>query len=247
MSTKTNTQPGDADSLPDLRVPEIYTIQLAISLLVMICLAALASFSLAPSFLTKVSLTGQPVQKTLASSTTSKYSDGICTTNPQGISYQQQPKPTKSPPPAAWSNIGLTSQDLTNAQICAGSFTNAYETFDIKQASSLTAATPMLSVSAKQHFFAGTVTEPKDPHVDATWLTQAQKEQLQQSAALLKPAVLQTAVKTSQAGTVTASFIVSYTLTTTSSGRSSTKQQQLLIYVARAAAGWQVIDWKSMS
>lgn len=198
--------------------PEAYNIQLAISLLMIICLGALASFAFAPYFL------------------------------PQTILQAPTVAQAASAPPLVWSKLGLNSQDLTRAQTCAKTFTIAYETFNIKQPSSLTAATPMLSRDAKARFVSGNRNEPEDPHVDAKWLAQAHKDQLQQSAQVLQPAALQTVVKTDQSSTVSASFIVTYKLTTTSSGKISSSQQNLLVYLAEATGqpgGWQVIDWKA--
>jgi hypothetical protein len=232
MSRNTTTQPEDA---------ETYNTRLAIQLLIIICLGALASFSLAPYFIVPITQ-NPPVGN--------QYSDGICTAKPQDIKYLQQPTENKPATvlPVVWSQTGQNSQDLESAQACVAAFASAYETFNIKQASSLTAATSMLSASAKERFFQGTSTLSKDPRVDAQWLAQAQKNQLQQSAQILDTAALQTVVKSSKAETVSASFIVTYQLVTKSAGKSSTKQQQLLVFLAETSksASWQVINWESV-
>ena len=248
-NTTTSTPSTPATSTPGLSWEqssadhELYLTRFSIHLLVVLCLGALASFSLAPHFLT---------QKPYVNITRSTYTDGVCTTQPQAIDYVQKTSTSQMtmPVPSSWAKAGKNSQQFALAQACAAAFTIAYETIDINTPASLSNATSMLSSTGKQHFFAASGTEPKDTHLDPTWQAQARKEHLQQSAQMLSKAQLQT-VLTNHKG-FSAIFITNYQLTTRISGKSTTQHKYLIVVLAPVltapsdiSTGWQIVDWYS--
>jgi hypothetical protein len=250
--------PGHTTSVQDTPVPstpgaaqkpsridhELYFSSLALRLLAILCLGALASFSLASYFLTPPYLN---------ITTSSWYTDGACTAQPQTIHYihplSSQERTT--PVPSAWTKAGKNSQQFALAQACAAAFTITYETFSIAHPTSLTSAVSMLSSAGKKHFFVGTGTEAKERRLDATWQAQARKEHLQQSAQALKEAQLLTVLLRN--GTFSAIFIMNYQLSTTISGKSTTQQKQLKVTLdaisvapSEASTGWQVVGWSGV-
>jgi hypothetical protein len=219
MEAKRN--PGAPASPDDHTSNSLQTIRL----LLVLCLAALSSFSLIPSLQT---LLPPPPSVIPPQGNHTIYIDGTCTTQPQSIQYVQHTSNNQKLP-SMWSAAKKNSQQFALAQACAAAFAISYETFNINNFDSLTSSTSMLSATGKQHFFQGTTQEPKAPYLTPSWQETAQKEQLQQDAQALNTAQLQQVQDSSN--TFSATFIVKYQLTTKIAGKSSTKQAQMSVTV----------------
>ncbi len=210
---------------------------LVLGLLIALCLGALASFSLAPSLLASAFPT-----------TTANEQDnaGGCTTKPTAILYLQGQHTTA--PPSSWIHAGKNAQQFALAQACAAAFTITYESIDIDDATTLTAATSMLSNTGKTHFFQNSGAQPKDARLTSDWQLHARQVHLQQNAQVVSEAQLQTI--NSKTPIFSASFIVRYKLTTHSAGTSTIQYKQLILLLqassiasSDASTGWQVVDW----
>ena len=214
---------------------------LVLCLLIALCLGSLASFSLVSPLLTSTSLI-----------TTATEQDNItgCTTTPTAIPYLQATSTNKNTtaPPSPWAHAGKNAQQFALAQACAAAFTITYESIDIDDPTTLTAATSMLSTTGRASFFQNTGAQPKDERLTSIWQLHAQKVHLRQNAQVVSEAQLQTIH--SKIPTFSASFIVRYKLTTNSTSIHIIQYKQLVVLLQQApitpsdpSNGWQVADW----
>jgi hypothetical protein len=212
---------------------------LMLCLLIALCLGSLASFSLAPSLLASTTPLSTPTEQTTT---------GGCTAKPDDISYLQQPTPGQNTVPSSWTHAGKNAQQFALAQACAAAFTTTYQSLNIDEPSTLTAAASMLSTDGKTHFYQDNGAQPKDARLTSSWQLHAQQVHLQQIAQPVSQAQLQTIQSTTPA--FSASFVVRYKLTTLASGIRSVQYKQLIILLQQAstaspaaATGWQIEDW----
>lgn len=228
--------------------PGQHMLNVYLTLLVILCLAALGSLSLAPHLLPSAFLHNQPLSP-LPVASGAPVSGGACTAAPSDLHYLPPASTSTQNDSQVWSQAGYTKQDLASASACAASFVITYLSFDATQAQTFVACATLLSAGGQQRFSGHASNRPADLHEDPLWQASMQKQQVRQSAQTSPPVLLMAAFEQER---MLAWMQVNYQLTIHRGAEAFTLTDAMTVLVIsfprnapHKGSGWQVSDWRS--
>jgi hypothetical protein len=178
---------------------------------------------------------------------------GQCTASPYTIAYLSGSGAKTLPRtvPDDWLKAKMTEQDFANAQACAASFVDAYQTFDIANTQTLETCVKMVSVGAKSRFYRQSGGSPSEKHMSLLWRASARRYHLSQNALADVPSLIDIR---SINGRVLAWMSVPYRATIKTSGREATINDYFTVLLinypnspSMPGMAWQVSDWRGGS
>ncbi len=232
--------------LPFSKELEPQDIQIWLLLLVIVAVAGLSAITLASPLVHVAS----PTAPAISSATPVVVAGGQCTASPYTITYQSGPgtKMLSQPVPDDWSKAKMTAQDFANAQACAASFVNTYQTFDIANTQTLETSVPMFTVGAKNRFYQQSGDSAADEHMSLLWRASARRYHLNQNAQADVPSLID---MKSIKGRVLVWMSVPYRAKIKTTGRETLINDFFTVLLVNypgsrsmPGLGWQVSDWR---
>jgi hypothetical protein len=235
--------------LPFSEELEPQDIQTWVLLLVIVAVAGLSAITLASPLLSVVSSNARTVPR----ATPVVIAGGQCTASPYTMLYQSGSGAKMLPQtvPDDWLKTKMTEQDFANAQACAASFVDTYQTFDIANTQTLETPVDMFSVGAKSRFYQQVGGSPSEEHMNLLWRASARRYHLSQKTLADVPSLIDIR---SMNGRFLAWMSVPYRATINTAGREATLSDSFTVLLinypnSRSIPGmaWQVSDWRSGS
>jgi hypothetical protein len=220
-------------------------LQFVFAIVLIICLGVLGTFPLVARL-----FPSQQAAVTKGLIPTGPFTESECTATPAGMKYlpSSQHQAASAPLSQAWAQAGRSQKDFANAQACAATFVNTYETFDSTDSGTFTHCTPMLTDGAIRRFYGTAAGAQPDQHMDPMWQASLRQQSYKQTAQASAPTLLNA---TYTDGRMLVWMLVSYhTEIQTGSNKAiiqNTQSTVLLLGVPvnqdKTGTGWQVSDW----
>jgi len=235
--------------LPFSEELEPQDIQTWLLLLVIVAVAGLSAIT----FASPLVHVATPNTVVVPRATTVAVAGGQCTASPYTMTYQSGSGAKTLPQavPDDWLKAKMTEQDFANAQACAASFVDTYQTFDIANTQTLETCVSMFSVGAKSRFYQQSGGSPTEEHMNLLWRASARRYHLNQRALADVPSLIDIR---SINGRVLAWMSVPYRATIKTAGREATISDYFTVLLvnygdSRSMPGmaWQVSDWRGGS
>jgi hypothetical protein len=232
-----------------------YSMQVALLLLVALCLGSLGALSLAPTLFPAaaqamgVGVPQSPAEPESASgSATVVPQESGCTALPTDMQYEPtSSKKSDNALPSAWFQAGRSRKDLLYAKACAATFVDMYQTFNANDPQTFEACTYMLSAGGKQRFYGQAPRVSPDEHMLPMWRASVQQQGVQQTARAEEPRFIAAQYPTR----LVAWMLVSYRRSISIAGGQPVveRAQMTILLVAipvrGKGTGWQVSQWQN--
>jgi hypothetical protein len=225
-------------------------LKMLFTLLLIICVYCLGSFSLAPHLLASSFFSNQLSSSSPPSTGAVAVEGGKCDAVPTDLHYLPSvpgavPNGTSSP---VWFQAGYSKEDFASASACAASFLISYFSFDFRQAQTFVACTSLLSAGGQQRFYGRASNRPANIHIDPFWRASIQQQQLHQSAQVSSPTLLRAQFNNQR---MFAWMQVHYQLTIYRNDEVLGDDDDMTVLVvsvpSQKQTAWQVSDWRNGS